>query len=69
MLGSDLSTAHVTLPPNTTLNDLARPIVAQQGRFIAVVDQNQALLSIVDRHEVLEKMAREFLKQSEQDKS
>jgi len=63
LLGSDLSTAHVTLPPNATLNDLTRPVLSQPGRFVAVVDQNQSLLSIVDRHEVLEKMAREVASQ------
>jgi hypothetical protein len=59
ILGTEVSMAHVTLLPNATLNDLARPILAQQGRFVAVVDQNQILLSVVDRYEVMEDMARE----------
>ena len=64
LLGTDLSTAHVTLPPNSTINDLTRPVLAQQGRFVAIVDQNQVLLSLVDRQEVLDKIAQEFLNQS-----
>jgi len=64
LLGSELSTAHVVLPPNTTLNDLTRPVLAQRGRYVAVVDQNQALLSLVDRQQVLEKVAQEVLSQS-----
>jgi hypothetical protein len=30
LLGNDLSTAHVTLPPNSTLNDLTRPVLASR---------------------------------------
>jgi hypothetical protein len=64
LLGKDLSTAHVALPQNATLNDLTRPVIAQPGRFVAIVDQNQVLLSLVDRQEVLDNVAREFLNQS-----
>lgn len=68
-LVNDLSTAHVTLPPNTTLNDLARPVLAQQGRFIAVLEMDGAFLRVVDRVSVLESVGGEFLKQSGADKS
>jgi predicted transcriptional regulator len=64
LLGKDLSTAHVILPPNATLNDLTRSLLAQRGRFVAVVDQNQVLLSLVDRQEVLDNIAQELLNQS-----
>jgi hypothetical protein len=64
LLGKELSTAHVTLPPNATLNDLTRPVLAEQGRFVAIVDQNQVLLSLIDRQEVLDNIAQEFLSQN-----
>lgn len=64
LLGNNLSTAHVALPPNSTINDLTRPVLAQPGRFVAIVDQNQVLLSLVDRQEVLDNVAQEFLNQS-----
>jgi hypothetical protein len=46
-------------PQTRPQNDLTRPILAQQGRFVTVIDQNQTLLSVVDRYEVMEDVARE----------
>lgn len=64
LLGSALSTAHVTLLPNQTLNDAVNPVLSQRGRFIAVVEPDQSFSSLVDRVEVLDGVARELLKQS-----
>jgi hypothetical protein len=46
-------------PQTRPQNDLTRPILAQQGRFVTVIDQNQTFLSVVDRYEVMEDVARE----------
>jgi hypothetical protein len=64
LLGSSLSTAHVTLQPNQTLNDAVKPVLSQRDQFIAVVEPDQSFSSLVDRLEVLDAVARELLKQS-----
>ena len=64
LLGNGLSNAHVTLMPNQTLNDLANPVLAQQGRFVAVTGPDNTFLSVIDRHEVLEAMAQELARQN-----
>ncbi len=69
LLGSALSTAHVTMLPNQTLNDAVNPVLAQRGRFIAVVEQDQSFLCLVDRQEVLDGVARELLKQNSASKA
>jgi hypothetical protein len=69
LLGSDLSTAHVTLLPNQTLNDVVNPVLSQQGRFIAVVEPDQSFSLLVDRLEVLDGIARELLKKNSPSKT
>lgn len=64
LLGSDLTTAHVTLLPNKTLNDLANPVLGQQGRFIAVVEPDGTFVSIVDRQQVLDGVAAQLLSEA-----
>ena len=64
LLGNDLSTARVTRLPNKTLSDLADPVLAERGRFIAVVEQDKTFFGVVDRQEVVEAVAREFLRQA-----
>jgi hypothetical protein len=63
LLGSALSTSQVTLLPNTTVNDLTDPVLAQPGRFIAVVSADRTFHSLVDREEVLDCFTHEFLRQ------
>jgi hypothetical protein len=65
LLGSDLNRARVTLPPNKTISDLVSPVLAQQGRFVAVLDPDSTFLCLVDRHKVLEAIAREFTRQQD----
>jgi hypothetical protein len=61
LVGNDLSRAHVTLPPNGTLSSLVDPVLAQRGRFIAVVEPDGAFLCLVDRQEVLDTVAKDLL--------
>lgn len=69
LLGGALTTAHVTLQLNQTLNDMVNPVLAQRGRFIAVVEQDQSLACLVDRMEVLDGVAGELLKQNSASKA
>jgi hypothetical protein len=63
LLGSDLITARVTLLPNTTVNDLANPVLAQRGRYVAVVEPDRTFVCVVDRLEALDTVGREYLRQ------
>jgi hypothetical protein len=63
LLGGDMSTARVTLLPNKTVNDLARPVLAQRRRFVAVIEPDRTLVCVVDRMEVLQTFAFQALQQ------
>jgi hypothetical protein len=66
LLGSDLGTSYVTLPPNKTLNDLADIIIDQQGRFVAIVEPDKTFRGLVDRPAALEHLATEFSRRTAQ---
>ena len=68
LLGRDLNGSSVTLLPNKTLNDLAVVVLRQQGRFVAVMDQDRVFRALIDRSAVLESLAREALKETELNK-
>jgi hypothetical protein len=63
LLGSDLVTARVTLLPNKSVNDLANPVLAQRGRYVAVVEGDRTFVCVVDRLEALDTVGREYLRQ------
>ena len=64
LLGSNLTTSHVTLLPNQTVDGLADITMSQQGRFVAVVEPDKTFHCRVDRLAALERMASEVVKQA-----
>lgn len=68
LLGSDLNTSYLTLPPDKTVNDLAPSVLKCDGQFVAVVDPDKTFRGLLDRIAVLEKLAKEFSKQASSNK-
>jgi hypothetical protein len=64
LLGRDLNDSSVTLLPDKTLNDLAAAVLRQQGRFVAVVDQDRTFRVLIGRSAVLENLAKEVVKET-----
>jgi hypothetical protein len=69
LMSDDLDSSYVTLLPNKTLNDLSEAILAQRGKFVAIVDPDKTFRCLIDRSALLDKLATEFSKQAAANKS
>jgi hypothetical protein len=69
LLGSDLNTSYIVLPPNKTVNDLTNVVMNQQGRFVALVDLDKTFRGLIDRSTMLDNLSNEVVKQAESNKS
>jgi hypothetical protein len=66
VLGADLSVASLTVPPGKRLNDMVEAVMAQQSRFVAVVEADHVFRNLVDRSAALESLAIEAMRQPKQ---
>jgi hypothetical protein len=62
-LGTALSRSSVIVPPNQTLDDLAAPVLKQQGNYVAVLDSERRFTGLLDRYAVLDLFVRDYSKQ------
>jgi CBS-domain-containing membrane protein len=68
LLGNHLSSSHVVLLPDTTVNDLVIPVLQQKGDYLAVVDPDRTFRGLIDRAAVLESLASEYVRQADSKK-
>lgn len=65
VLGGNLETSYITLPPNNSLTAVELPVIQQhQRRFVSVVDPDKTFRGLIDRSLILESLAAEFVKES-----
>jgi hypothetical protein len=51
VLGADLSTASVQVPPGKTMDDITDAILRQKARFVAVLESDRTLRCVVEKRE------------------
>lgn len=59
LLGADLSTASVIVPPGKRLDDVSGVVLGLRGRFVAIVESDRTFRGLLDRHAALEKLAQQ----------
>jgi hypothetical protein len=62
-LAGALSHACIIVPPNEALDDLGLAVLKQQGRYVAVLDPERRFQGLLDRYEILDRLARDYSKQ------
>ncbi|MER9203432.1 hypothetical protein NKH74_30395 [Mesorhizobium sp. M0933] len=62
-LGGELSRACVVIPPNQNLDDLGPAVLRQEGHYIGVLDSERRFQGLLDRHAILDRLARDYSKQ------
>jgi hypothetical protein len=49
LLGGDLSTASVQVPPGKTIDDIGDAVRRQRGRWVAVVEADRTFRQVLDK--------------------
>ena len=60
LLGQDLTTSSITIPPGQDLDGMISSVLKLKGRFVAITDADRTFRGLVDRAPVLEHLAITF---------
>jgi hypothetical protein len=63
ILGNEMISSSITMPLDNDLNSTIPGVLRQRSRYIAIVDVHRRFIGLIDRHDLLDKLAAEHARE------